>query len=104
MQVGVQGAFGVIPAHLTELSPATARGLFPGMVYQFGVLMAAPAVSVEYFLRNRLGYPVALASFEGCVILLLLLIFAFGPERLGRNFHDDSCERKQGSVFQEPPQ
>ncbi|HEX3660461.1 MAG TPA: MFS transporter [Acidobacteriaceae bacterium] len=90
MQVGVQGAFGVIPAHLTELSPGAARGLFPGMVYQFGVLIASPAVSVEYFLRDRLGYPTALASFEGCVILLLLLIFAVGPERLGRDFYEES--------------
>ncbi|HEY1807202.1 MAG TPA: MFS transporter [Acidobacteriaceae bacterium] len=103
MQVGVQGAFGVIPAHLTELSPATSRGLFPGMVYQFGVLMAAPAVSVEYLLRNRLGYPVALASFEGCVILLLLVTFALGPERLGRDFHDDPDAGKRGGAFQESP-
>ena len=92
MQVGVQGAFGVIPAHLTELSPGAARGLFPGIVYQLGVLIASPAVSLEYFLRDRLGYPTALASFEGGVILLLLLIFALGPERLGRNFYDHSHE------------
>lgn len=94
MQVGVQGAFGVIPAHLTELSPGSARGLFPGMVYQFGVLLASPAVSVEYFLRDRLGYPIALASFEGGVILLLLFVFALGPEHLGRNFYDDPPERQ----------
>jgi SHS family lactate transporter-like MFS transporter len=86
MQAGVQGAFGVIPAHLSELSPDAARSLFPGLVYQLGVLVASPAVSIEYALRNRLGYPWALTIFEGAVILSLLLIFQLGPERQGRSF------------------
>ncbi|SPF34209.1 Major facilitator superfamily (MFS) transporter [Candidatus Sulfotelmatobacter kueseliae] len=86
MQAGVQGAFGVIPAHLNELSPDAARSLFPGLAYQLGVLVASPAVSVEYALRNRLGYPWALTIFEGTVILCLLFIFQFGPERQGRSF------------------
>jgi SHS family lactate transporter-like MFS transporter len=87
MQAGVQGAFGVIPAHLNELSPDAARSLFPGFVYQLGVLIASPAVSLEYALRDRVGYPWALTLFEGVVILLLLLIFQLGPERQGRSFH-----------------
>jgi MFS transporter, SHS family, lactate transporter len=86
MQTGVQGAFGVIPAHLNELSPDAVRSLFPGFVYQLGVLIGSPAVSFEYALRNRLGYPWALTSFEACVIVALCLIFTFGPEHLGRNF------------------
>jgi SHS family lactate transporter-like MFS transporter len=86
MQTGVQGAFGVIPAHLNELSPDAVRSLFPGFVYQLGVLIGSPAVSFEYALRNRLGYPWALTSFEACVIVALCLIFTFGPERLGGNF------------------
>jgi SHS family lactate transporter-like MFS transporter len=86
MQTGVQGAFGVIPAHLNELSPGAIRSLFPGLVYQLGVLIASPAVSVEYLLRNHVGYPLALCLFEACVILVLLIAFAFGPERRGRDF------------------
>jgi SHS family lactate transporter-like MFS transporter len=86
MQTGVQGAFGVIPAHLNELSPDAIRGLFPGFVYQLGVLISSPAVSVEYLLRNHLGYPLALTIFETCVIVVLLLTFASGPERHGRSF------------------
>ncbi|HEY5254905.1 MAG TPA: MFS transporter [Acidobacteriaceae bacterium] len=86
MQTGVQGAFGVIPAHLNELSPDAIRSLFPGVVYQLGVLVGSPAVSFEYLLRNRFGYPWALTSFEACVIIALCFIFTFGPERLGRNF------------------
>jgi MFS transporter, SHS family, lactate transporter len=84
MQTGVQGAFGVVPAHLNELSPEATRSLFPGLVYQLGVLVSSPAVSTEYLLRNHLGYPIALTIFETTVILTLLLIFALGPERLGR--------------------
>lgn len=86
MQTGVQGAFGVIPAHLNELSPDAVRSLFPGVVYQLGVLIASPAVSFEYMLRDHLGYPWALTVFEAVVILSLIAIFAFGPERHGRSF------------------
>jgi len=86
MQTGVQGAFGVIPAHLNELSPDAVRSLFPGFVYQLGVFIASPAVSFEYFLRNRLGYPWALTLFEAIVIVALLFIFGFGPEQRGRSF------------------
>ena len=86
MQTGVQGAFGVIPAHLNELSPDAVRSLFPGFVYQLGVLIASPAVSFEFLLRDHFGYPWALTLFEVIVIILLLIIFALGPEQRGRSF------------------
>lgn len=86
MQTGVQGAFGVIPAHLSELSPDAVRSLFPGLVYQLGVLIGSPAVSIEYSLRNHLGYPLALTVFESTIIVALLFVFALGPERRGRDF------------------
>lgn len=86
MQTGVQGAWGVIPAHLNELSPDSVRSLFPGFVYQLGVFIASPSVSFEFFLRNHFGYPWALTLFEGVVIVLLLFLFAFGPEQRGRSF------------------
>jgi SHS family lactate transporter-like MFS transporter len=86
MQTGVQGAFGVMPAHLNELSPDAIRGLFPGFVYQLGVLVGSPAVAIEYALRDRLGYQWALTTFQSVVILSLVLIFVLGPERHSRNF------------------
>ena len=86
MQTGVQGAFGVIPAHLNELSPDAVRSLFPGFVYQLGVLVASPAVSFEFFLRDHFGYPWAVTLFEVIVIVLLLIIFAVGPEQRGKSF------------------
>ena len=86
MQVGVQGAFGVIPAHLNELSPDAVRSLFPGLVYQLGVLLASPATVVEFMLRDRFGYPWALTMFEAGMIVLMIVIFWFGPEARDRSF------------------
>ncbi len=85
MQFGVQGVFGVIPAHLNELSPAGVRSLFPGVVYQLGMLLGAPSVGIEFALRRSLSYPWALAAFELCTIAALFLICGFGPERRGRD-------------------
>jgi SHS family lactate transporter-like MFS transporter len=82
----VQGAWGVIPAHINELSPPSVRGLFPGFVYQLGFLIASPATMVELKLKEMLGYSWALTSFEAAVILTLLLLFYFGPEELGKDF------------------
>ena len=86
MQTGVQGAFGVIPAHLNELSPDAVRSLFPGFVYQLGVLLASPATAIEFKLRDHFGYPWALTMFEGSAIVLMIIIFWFGPEARDRSF------------------
>ncbi|MDQ2835764.1 MAG: MFS transporter [Acidobacteriota bacterium] len=86
MQLGAQGAWGVIPAHINELSPDAVRGLFPGLVYQLGFVLASPATAVELILRDHLGYRWALTSFEACVIFVLLLMFWWGPEARGRSF------------------
>ncbi len=85
MQFGVQGAFGVIPAHLNELAPDAIRGLFIGFVYQLGVLFSSPLPTLQNALERRLGYSWALTSFELCVIVSLMLIFAFGPENRGKS-------------------
>jgi SHS family lactate transporter-like MFS transporter len=85
MQFGVQGVFGVVPAHLNELSPPSVRSLFPGVVYQLGALIGAPSVGLEFALRQRIGYGWALASFELAAIGVLVLVCFFGPERKGRD-------------------
>ncbi|MDE1154291.1 MAG: MFS transporter [Acidobacteriaceae bacterium] len=87
MQAGVQGAFGVIPAHLNELSPQAIRGLFPGFVYQLGVLISSPVSPLQNWLRKQLGYSWALAAFELCVIATLTVLMLFGPENHGKDFH-----------------
>jgi len=86
MQVGVQGAWGIIPAHLNELSPAAVRGLIPGLAYQLGNFVASPVNSIEYLLQGRWGYSWALAVFEIGVILLLALVVSLGPESKGKEF------------------
>jgi SHS family lactate transporter-like MFS transporter len=98
MQAGVQGAFGVVPAHLSELSPDSVRSSFPGFVYQVGVLLTAPAVAVEYLLRDHFGYPWALTTFEGCVIVALLFLFGLGPERRGRSFRAQFAKEQAKSL------
>jgi len=90
LQAGVQGAFGVIPAHLNELSPDAVRGLFPGFVYQLGVLVSSPAPSVENIMRDHLGYPWALGIFVACVILVLFVLYYFGPENHSKDFSTNS--------------
>jgi len=86
MQTGVQGAFGVIPAHLNELAPPSMRSLFPGFVYQLGVLAILPVLPIQNLLQRHFGYGWALTAFEGCVIVCLMFIFGFGPEQRGRDF------------------
>jgi SHS family lactate transporter-like MFS transporter len=92
MQAGVQGAWGVIPAHIIELSPASVRGLFPGFVYQLGLIFASPGTAVELKMRNRLGYSWTLTLFEGAIIVALLFLIFFGPEDRGRDFSSPATE------------
>ena len=87
MQVGVQGAWGIVPAHLNELSPDNVRGLMPGLAYQLGILLAAPTNNIEYALRDKWGYQWALAGFEIATIFGLGLIVLTGAEKKGKSFH-----------------
>jgi len=86
LQVGVQGSWGIIPAHLNELSPHAVRGLMPGLAYQLGILFAAPTNTIEFALRDKFGYAWALAGFEIVTIVLGAVILALGPEAKGKDF------------------
>src|SRR4029077_8310372 len=86
MQMGVQGAWGVIPIHLNEMSADAARGLMPGLAYQLGILLASPTNSIEYALRDRVGYQWAIAGFEIFTILTAALLLWLGTEAHGRSF------------------
>jgi len=86
MQVGVQGAWGIIPAHLNELSPGEVRGLLPGLAYQLGNFVASPVNRIEDVLHHSFGYSWALAGFEIAVIVLLALVVSLGPESKGKEF------------------
>jgi MFS transporter, SHS family, lactate transporter len=86
IQMGVQGTWGVIPVHLNELSADAARGLMPGLTYQLGILLASPTNSVQYALRDRVGYQWALAGFEVVTVLVLTLLLWRGKENHSRSF------------------
>jgi SHS family lactate transporter-like MFS transporter len=86
MQMGVQGAWGIVPAHLNEVAPDAVRGLVPGLAYQLGILIASPTSNIEHKLRDRFGYSGALAGFEITVIIALALVTWAGKEEKGKVF------------------
>ena len=86
LQAGVQGAWGVIPVHLNELSADAARGLMPGLAYQLGILLASPTNSIQYALRDRVGYRWAIAGFEIVTIAVLTVLLWRGKEDHSRSF------------------
>jgi SHS family lactate transporter-like MFS transporter len=90
MQFGVQGAWGIVPVHLTEMVPDETRGLVSGLAYQLGTLIGARAPVAEFALSSRYGYRWALAGFEIFTILALIVILALGKERKGRSFHREA--------------
>jgi len=82
MQITVQGAWGVVPAHLNELSPPDSRGTFPGTVYQLGNLIASVNAVLQTGVAERTdgNYAVALAAVAICAALAIALCMKFGPE------------------------
>jgi SHS family lactate transporter-like MFS transporter len=81
MQMCVQGAWGVIPAHLTELSPDEVRGFYPGVTYQLGNCLAAFNLPIQEALAGAHGYPFALAVTIIPVLLAVAGLAALGTER-----------------------
>ncbi|MBV8864838.1 MAG: MFS transporter [Acidobacteriaceae bacterium] len=86
IQFCVQGAWGVIPAHLSELSPNQIRGFLPGFAYQCGALLAGPVNTFEVILAARVGYASAMAATAATVFALTIAAAAFGPEKKGVDF------------------
>ncbi|MES1156808.1 MAG: MFS transporter [Alphaproteobacteria bacterium] len=85
LQFMVQGAWGVVPAHLNELSPGDARATFPGFVYQFGNLLAAGVGLLQGSLVEDQHWPYAqaLAVFGCCAALAIAVLVNLGPEAKG---------------------
>ncbi|OBG18822.1 sugar transporter [Mycobacterium sp. 852002-51057_SCH5723018] len=86
MQVCVQGAWGVIPAHLTELSPDAIRGLYPGVTYQLGNLLAAFNLPIQERLAETHGYPFALAATIVPVLIAVAFLTFVGKDATGIRF------------------
>jgi MFS transporter, SHS family, lactate transporter len=88
MQFTVQGAWGVVPVHLNELSPNEARGTFPGFVYQLGNLIASVNATLQAGIAAHYGgnYGLALAVVAGTVAVVIAVLTAVGTEAKGIAF------------------
>jgi SHS family lactate transporter-like MFS transporter len=86
MQFMVQGAWGVIPAHITELSPDSVRGFLPGFAYQCGVLVASLVVYVEALFAAHATYALSMALTAVTVFAFAAAMAAVGRERRGAEF------------------
>ena len=82
MQFMVQGAWGIVPAHLNELSPPHLRGTFPGLAYQLGNLIASGNAVIQAQIAATQGgnYAFALALVAATVAMLLAVLGSIGPE------------------------
>ena len=86
MQFMVQGAWGVIPAHITELSPDSVRGFLPGFAYQCGVLVAGLVVYVEALFAARISYAWSMALTAVTVFGFAAVVAGAGRENPGAAF------------------
>lgn len=86
MQVCVQGAWGVIPAHLTEMSPDAVRGFYPGVTYQLGNLIAALNLPIQEAVAERHGYPAAMTWTVVPALTAVIVLSAVGKEAKGIRF------------------
>ena len=85
MQISVQGAWGVIPVHLNEISPDAIRATFPGLVYQLGNLLAAVNATMQasFAVSNNNNYGLAMAVVAGTVAVIIAVFILFSRERRG---------------------
>jgi SHS family lactate transporter-like MFS transporter len=92
MQICVQGAWGVIPAHLNELSPPSIRATFPGVVYQLGNLLASYNATLQAGIGASMdkNYSWALAGVAGVVAIVIALLVGFGVEAHGVEMGHDA--------------
>jgi MFS transporter, SHS family, lactate transporter len=98
LQFFVQGAFGVIPTHLLELSPGAIRTFVVGSTYQLGNLASSPAATIQASIGEkffplpptakgvkRYDYAVVICAFLGACVALVFVTTFLGPENKGRS-------------------
>jgi SHS family lactate transporter-like MFS transporter len=96
MQLFVQGAWGVIPAHLTEMSPDAIRGFYPGVTYQLGNLLAALNLPIQEHLASAHSYPFALAVTIVPVLIVVAAVTLVGKEARGIAFGSTATRAPAG--------
>ena len=90
MQFMVQGAWGVIPAHINELSPDAIRGFFPGFAYQLGVLCASSITYMQARMAEHFTYSLVMGVSMTIVLIVGAIVISLGPERRGVVFGADA--------------
>jgi SHS family lactate transporter-like MFS transporter len=103
VQFFVQGAFGVVPIHLMELSPGPLRAFVVGTAYQLGNLASSPAATIQSGIGeqyyplpptmagvHRYNYGLVICAFEGACFALVFILTFLGPERKGHNMSIES--------------
>ncbi|KAJ1730756.1 Carboxylic acid transporter [Coemansia biformis] len=110
MQIFVQGAWGVIPAFLSEISPAAFRATFPGLSYQLGNLISASASQIEATLgeKNPLpelrngktvpDYGRVQGILIGIIFACVLVLAVIGREEKGKRFETGAKSDNDASV------
>ncbi|HTZ43305.1 MAG TPA: MFS transporter [Jatrophihabitans sp.] len=98
MQFFVQGAWGVIPAHLTELSPDAIRGFYPGITYQLGNCLAAFNLPIQERLAASHSYEFALTVTVVPVLLAVIVLAALGREAKGVHFGRAPADQLAGAA------
>jgi len=88
IQFMVQGAWGIVPVHLNELSPTQVRATLPGLTYQIGNLISAgtPALLAAAAEANGKNYGLTMGVFIASVAVVLALLAWLGPEAKGVDF------------------
>jgi SHS family lactate transporter-like MFS transporter len=86
MQLFVQGAWGIIPAHISELSPDQVRGFLPGFAYQCGNLIASSIGWAQATVAESYPYPHVMAVSAAAIFVVAIVVTALGRERRGAPF------------------
>jgi SHS family lactate transporter-like MFS transporter len=86
MQFMVQGAWGIIPAHINELSPDRVRGFLPGFAYQCGNLIASSIPLLQAWLAEKTPYPHVMGISAACIFAAAIVVVAIGREKRGVTF------------------
>ncbi|TWU78543.1 hypothetical protein ED733_002418 [Metarhizium rileyi] len=114
VQFATQGAFGVLPSHLMELSPADIRSIVVGTAYQLGSLASSGSATIQaeigekYFPlplgasgQRRYDYGIVICAFLGAAIALVVATTFLGPEDKGRGFGLEGEEAQQAAATRE---
>jgi SHS family lactate transporter-like MFS transporter len=86
LQFMVQGAWGVVPAHINELSPDTVRGFLPGFAYQCGTAVGGWITVIQDALKDQISYASAMAVTAATAFTLAAIVVSLGREQRAVEF------------------